>query len=86
MGLGFFKPLIIIGNLLFSLSDKSAPNLFKGSAILLKSLLDKLSSPIILILWVELINKPGRSLARVPEFFALIIIFFLYLYPFRPLP
>ena len=48
-------------------------------AILLKSLLDKLLSPINLIGKGELINNPRISLPNVPEFFALINKPFLYL-------
>ena len=63
-----------------------APSLDSGSAILLKSLFDKLLSPINFIGNGELTNKPSISLPKVPEFLASIIIFFLYLYPLIPCP
>ena len=53
---------------------------------LLKSRLDKLSSPIILISYGDFIRRPSISLAKVPELPALIEIFFLKLKPFNPLP
>ena len=54
------------------------PNNFKGSIILLKSLLDKLLSPFILIQFFEFTNKPRISLASVPEFQHPIIFFYLF--------
>ena len=53
---------------------KVAPNLVNGSTILLKSLFDKLLSPINLIGLVLLTNRPKINLPSVPEFFALIVV------------
>ena len=50
-----------------------------GFAILLKSLFDKLLSPIILIGKGVSIKIPEINLPSVPEFPAFIVIFFLYL-------
>ena len=55
------------GNL-FLFEEILAPNIFKGSVTLEKSLFDKLLSPIIFIVYGELINKPKISLPNVPEF------------------
>ena len=63
---------------------KIPPNLLRGSDILLKSLVDKLLSPIRFIGFVVLIKNPSINLPKVPEFSALRVRFFLYL--FRKLP
>ena len=47
--LSFVDPFIINGSVKLSFNLNFAPNLVRGSAILLKSLFDKLLSPIILI-------------------------------------
>ena len=65
------------GKFLFLLKLNFAPNLLKGSEILLKSLLDKLLSPIILILYGVFIKSPANNLPKVPEFCAFIVRFFL---------
>ena len=57
--------------------ENEAPNFFKGSATLLKSLLDKLLSPIILIGKGVSIKIPEINLPSVPEFPAFIVMFFL---------
>jgi len=49
IGLKFVDPDIVRGRFLLFLNLNVAPNLVKGSEILLKSLLDKLLSPISLI-------------------------------------
>ena len=49
IGFSFCDPLIIRGKLQLLRRWKEAPNLVKGLAILLKSLFDKLLSPIIFI-------------------------------------
>ena len=63
-----------------------APNLLNGSEILAKSLFDKLLSPINFIVENEFTRRPRINLPNVPEFSALIIRFFLYLYPLKPFP
>ena len=70
---------MVNGKLLFLLSLNFAPNLLNGSAILLKSLFERLLSPISLIDSGELIKSPKINLPRVPEFLAFIFKFFLYL-------
>ncbi len=82
--LGAFKPFIISGSLLF-LDLNDAPNFLKGMITLEKSLLDKLLSPIKVILFSKLINKPKINLPKVPEFPASIVNFFLDLF-FKPVP
>ena len=86
IGLIFFDPWIVSGRLKFFFNLNFAPNLDKGEATLLKSLLDKLLSPTNLIVLVELIIKPRTNLPRVAEFLAFITVFFLKLYPFIPFP
>ena len=49
IGFKFCEPFIVNGKLHLLWSLNEAPNLLSGSAILLKSLFDKLSSPIIFI-------------------------------------
>ena len=71
------EPKILIGRLFLFVDLNLAPNFFNGSIILPKSLLDKLLSPEILISYGDLINKPSKSLAKVPEFPASIKISFL---------
>ena len=62
-----FVPKTLIGNLpLFVINF--APNFFKGSVILEKSLLERLLSPVILILILEWTKRPSISLPNVPEF------------------
>ena len=68
----------------FFIKKKVTPNLFKGSITLLKSLLERLLSPINLILYGDLINKPAIKLAKVPELPAFSFKFFLNLYPSNP--
>ena len=68
IGFNFFGPLIIRGKLRFLCKLKEAPNLLKGSAILLKSLLDKLLSPTILIGKGLSIKIPEINRPSVPEF------------------
>ena len=76
MGLRNFDPKIFTGSLpLFDFI--SAPNNFKGSVTLEKSLLARLLSPIKVNSFLASINKPRICLAKVPEFPALILIFFL---------
>ena len=77
MGLRFEDPITLRGKFLSFFNLNLAPNLLKGSAILLKSLFYKLLSPINFIGCVVLIKKPKISLPSVPEFLASIIIFFL---------
>ena len=84
IGLSFFAPNIVKGKFLLFFKLNFAPNFVKGSAILLKSLFDKLLSPINFIGFEEFINKPSISLPRVPEFSAFSVRFFLYLYPLIP--
>ena len=50
---------------------KIPPNLLRGSDILLKSLVDKLLSPIRFIGFEVLIKNPSINLPSVPEFSAL---------------
>ena len=69
---------MIKGKLHLLLSLNEAPNLLSGSAILLKSLFDKLLSPIIFIGKGVSIKIPVINLPSVPEFFAFITRFFLY--------
>ena len=63
-----------------------APNFDNGSVTLLKSLFDKLLSPMSLIGKGVLTSKPRISLLSVPEFSAFIFRFFLYLKPLIPFP
>ena len=77
--LGLFVPKIVSGRFLFFFKVNSAPNLLKGFEILVKSLFERLVSPINLIGFGVLIKKPKINLPKVPEFFASIQIFFLYL-------
>ena len=86
MGLALLVPISLKGKFFLFFNSYFPPNLFKGSVILLKSLLDRLLSPINFYLWFELINRPRINLPSVPEFSALIVRFFLYLYPSIPLP
>ena len=72
-------PFIVNGKLLLFFNLKIAPNLLKGSETLLKSLLDKLLSPINFMGLVVLIKSPRISRPNVPEFSALIVRFF-YIY------
>jgi len=74
-----FEPCISSGKNFLFLSLNEAPNFSNGFVTLLKSLLERLLSPIILILFSVLINKPRIRRPKVPEFLALIVIFFLYL-------
>ena len=69
-----------------NLDENFAPNFFNGSITLLKSLFDKLESPLIVISFFEWTKRPKMSLPSVPEFPESKIIFFLYLKPFKPLP
>ena len=62
------------------------PNFFSGSVTLEKSLFDRLLSPIIFTVFFDLTSKPNINLASVPEFPALIVIFFLISKPFNPYP
>ena len=62
------------------------PKFFNGSVTLEKSLFDKLLSPIIFIWFLIFAQMPIKQRARVPEFPALIIVFFFGLYPFNPRP
>ena len=63
-----------------------APKSFKGFTTLEKSLFDKLLSPINLIFLSVLMSRESISLPSVPEFPALITVFFLGLKPFKPKP
>ena len=54
------------------------PKFFIGLVTLEKSLLERLLSPIIVILFLDLAQSPISNLPNVPEFPALIVIFFLY--------
>ena len=76
---------MIIGKLLF-LDFKLIPNNWRGFIILEKSLLERLLSPIILIVLLVFANWPGNILLKVPELPALIIKLFLKLNPLRPTP
>ena len=75
----FWDPKIIKGKFLPLLNLNFIPNLVNGSVTLLKSLFDKLLSPIIFIGCEVLVTRPRIILPKVPEFSALIIKFFLYL-------
>ena len=63
-----------------------APNFFRGSVTLEKSLIERLLSPTILISLLELTSKPNINLAKVPEFPAFRLIFLFVLNPFGPSP
>ena len=78
MGFKCEDPHIVKGKFFLLFNLKFAPNLLRGSEILLKARLDKLLSPINLIDFGVFIKKPRISLPRVPEFLALITRFFLY--------
>ena len=52
-----------------------APNCFKGSVTLEKSLIERLLSPSILISFLESTSSPKINLAKVPEFPAFRLIF-----------
>ena len=73
----FDDPLIVKGKFLPLVKLSLTPNLLKGSDILLKSLFDRLLSPISLIGSGVLISNPKISLPSVPEFCAFKVIFFL---------
>ena len=77
-GFNLDDPWIISGKFFLLFNLNFAPNLLNGSEILLKSLFDKLLSPINLIGFVEFINNPSISLPKVPELFALIVRLLLY--------
>ena len=62
------------------------PNFFSGSVTLEKSLFERLLSPIIFTFFSVLTSKPNINRASVPEFPALIVVFFLILKPFNPYP
>ena len=68
IGFNFFDPIIVRGKLELLRRLKEAPNLLRGFATLLKSLLDKLLSPIIFIGNGVSIKSPEINLPRVPEF------------------
>ena len=68
IGFSLDDPQIFKGKKLFFLNLNMAPNLLKGSDTLLKSLFDKLLSPIKFIGSGEFTNSPRISLPRVPEF------------------
>ena len=72
----FCEPKIVKGKLLLLFNLNWAPNLLSGWVTLLKSLFDKLLSPIIFIGYLVLISRPRISLPKVPEFLASIVIFF----------
>ena len=65
-------------NFFFFFNLNFAPNLLNGSDTLLKSLFDKLLSPISLIGCLQLINSPKINLPSVPEFSAFIMSFYNY--------
>src|SRR6056300_1117183 len=73
----FVLPFIIRGKYFSFFRLKFAPNLLNGSVILLKSLLDKLLSPINFIGYFVSIRNPNISLPKVPEFSAFRVKFFL---------
>ena len=77
MGFILLEPIISSGKVLLFFSLNATPNLLSGCAILLKSLLDKLLSPINLIVLFDLTKSPRISLPSVPEFLALICKLFL---------
>ena len=85
MGLINSFPWIVTGNEFF-FDFIFAPKSFRGLVTLEKSLFDKLLSPINLIFFLVLISRESISLPSVPEFPALIIVFFLGLKPFKPKP
>ena len=85
IGLKNFVPVISIGRELFLLLIPT-PKSFKGFITLEKSLFDKLLSPINFIVNLDFMSKPKINLAKVPEFPALIVIFFSKLKPFNPNP
>ena len=79
IGFNLDAPYIVNGKKLFFLNSNLAPNLLSGSDTLLKSLLDRLLSPIKLIGSGEFIKSPRISRPSVPEFCAFIVRFF-YIY------
>ena len=62
------------------------PKFFIGLVTLEKSLLERLLSPIIVILFLDLAQSPISNLPNVPEFPALIVIFFFVSNEFKPNP
>ena len=65
-GLKNSEPVILTGSLpLFALNF--APNFFKGSVILEKSLLERLLSPTKVTVFLKFTNNPNINLANVPE-------------------
>ena len=86
IGFKYSEPKILSGRVFFLFAINFAPNCSNGLIILLKSRLDRLLSPIIFNSYGDLINKPSKSLANVPELPAFMTIFFLYSNPLSPLP
>ena len=79
MGLVLLVPINLKGKFFLFFNSYFPPNSLKGSVILLKSLLDKLLSPINFIGQLASINMPSINLPKVPEFSAFITVFF-YIY------
>ena len=77
MGFNLSLPYIVKGKFLLLVRWNFGPNLLSGSVILLKSLFDKLLSPINFIGYGVFIKIPSISLPSVPEFCASIVRFFL---------
>ena len=75
---------MVIGNFP-ELVRNFAPNFFKGSVTLAKSLLERLLSPITLVLKFVCVRSPNINLPKVPEFPAFKVTF-LDLKPFNPKP
>mgnify|MGYP004308296635 FL=1 len=84
IGFGFAVPIIVMGSFP-ELVRKFAPNFFKGIMTLVKSLFERLLSPIILVLNFVCVRSPNINLPKVPEFPAFKITF-LELKPFNPKP